>query len=360
MLSRTVLAVLMSTTGIVTLAQPGQAAAQTSSMPAAATGGVAGHVTGLRGKKTLAGVVVTIQETGLRTTTGPDGSYAFANLAPGAYTLVVTSGTGVESTTHVTVQPGQTTPEDLSSEDRTAVEEITVMAQRAPQALARAVQKEAPNLVIVQTYQEIRKLPDITAAEAVRRVPGISLETDEGEGRYVNIRGLDADLNSTTFGGLRLPPTNNASPFGGYRAVTMDSIPIAVVGAITVTKTNLPEQDAEALGGTIEITPKTAPPGGEPFLQGNIGTGYEPLRRTPQEDFAITAGGHFGGSNGFFNGGPFSIVIGASYNEDQRGIDDVEPDVYFNDPQGQSGSRPYQALGDIQQRDYELNRRRHS
>jgi len=88
----------------------------------------------------------------------------------------------------------------------------------------------------------MQKLPDVNTGEAIRRVPGISLETDTGEGRYINIRGLDADLNSTTFGGLRLPPTNNSSPSGAGRAVAFDSIPIGFVGAIKVTKTNLPEQ----------------------------------------------------------------------------------------------------------------------
>jgi outer membrane receptor for ferrienterochelin and colicin len=41
------------------------------------------------------------------------------------------------------------------------------------------------------------RLPDVNTAEAIRRVPGISLETDTGEGRYINIRGLDADLTNT-------------------------------------------------------------------------------------------------------------------------------------------------------------------
>src|SRR3984893_12531296 len=238
-----------------------------------------------------------------------------------------------------------------TSNAKNALEEITVTAQRTTEAEAREAQMEAPNLIDIETFGQIRKLPDMSTAEAVRRVPGISLETDEGEGRYVNIRGFDADLNSTTFGGLRLPPTNNASPFNGYRAVTLDSIPIGLVGAITVTKSNLPSQDAEALGGTIEITPKTAPPGGAPFFQGNIGSGYEPLRRTPVVDVAFTGWGRFGGSGCYQ---PFSIVVTATYYENKRGIDDVEPDVYFND-----AAHPYSALGDMQQRDYELNRWRH-
>jgi TonB-dependent receptor len=238
-----------------------------------------------------------------------------------------------------------------------ALEEITVTAQRTTVEQAREAQKVAPNLINIATYEEIRKLPDVSTGEAVRRIPGISLETDEGEGRYVNIRGFDADLNSTTFGGLRLPPTNNASPFGGYRAVTLDSIPIGLVGALTVTKSNLPSQDAEALGGTIEITPKTAPQSGAPFAEGAIGGGYEPLGRTPVYDVSVTAGGRFGGpgssNSEAYSDKPFSVVLTLAYNENSRHIDDVEP-AYFND-----GVHPYLAISNIQQRDYELNRKRH-
>ena len=246
-----------------------------------------------------------------------------------------------------------------------ALQEIVISAQRTTIEQARKAQEEAPNLINIQTYAEIKKLPDISTAEAVRRIPGVSLETDEGEGRYVNIRGIDADLNSTTFGGLRLPPTNNASPFGGYRAVTLDSIPIGLVGAITVTKSNLPSQDAEALGGTIEITPKTAPVGGAAFLEGQVGTGYEPLRQRPVYDVALSGGGRFGGagrpgeaSTDAYSDHPFSVVATATFYEDFRGIDDVEPQGYFYDPTNPT-AYPYHAINSLNQRDYELNRKRH-
>ncbi len=221
---------------------------------------------------------------------------------------------------------------------------VHVVAPRTSDEVARATQQDAPNLINIRTEDQIRALPDSNTAEAVRRIPGVSMETDEGEGRYVNIRGFDADLNSTTYAGVRLLPTNNASPFGGYRGVALDSIPVGFIGAVKVTKSNLPSQDAEALGGTIEVLPKTAPTEQGSFLEGNAGVGYEPLRGTPVTNFSLTGGGRYG---------PFSILLTASSHIDSRGIDDVEP-AYFND-----AAHPYQAVNVIEQRDYELHRRRH-
>ena len=112
-----------------------------------------------------------------------------------------------------------------ATETESAVEQVVIQAQRSSNALARAAQKEAANLINLMTAEDIKKLPDVSAGEALRRIPGISLETDTGEGRYINIRGIDSDLNSTTFAGMRLPASNNASPQVGGRAVAMDAIP---------------------------------------------------------------------------------------------------------------------------------------
>jgi TonB-dependent receptor len=329
-----------------------------------------GHVLRARDSQPVANAAVQIAETGAKTTTDASGAYTFEDLKPGVYTVVVTAKTAAQMQHKVTIVAGNRNQDDFSIEnDVSALDQIVVLAQRTTNAVAREAQFEAPNLVNITTYEEIRKIPDISVAEAVRRIPGVSLETDEGEGRYVNCRGLDADLNSTTFGGLRLPPTNNASPFGGYRAVTLDSIPIGLVGAITVTKSNLPSQDAEALGCTIEITPKTAPQNGAPFIQGNVGGGYEPLRGTPIIDVAVSAGGRFGGSGkpsdsdvSAYSDRPFSVVLTATYYDDQRGFDDVEPAYFDNTAKGAvpaPGSQPYDAISGIDFRDYELHRKRH-
>ncbi|PNS09497.1 TonB-dependent receptor [Solilutibacter silvestris] len=319
-----------------------------------------GHIEIPRGKHPASGVEVRLRETGATTMADANGNYTFTGLKAAMYTLDVLTDGKVSASKTVRVGDGVTRA-DLNF-DRNAGEfdRVVVLAQRTTTAIARATQQEAPNLVNLTTAAEIRKLPDVNAAEAVRRVPGISLETDTGEGRFINIRGLDSDLNSTTFGGLRLPPSNNASPFGGGRAVAMDAIPAGFIGALTVTKTNIPEQDAEALGGTIEITPKTAPRNARAFVEGHIGTGREDQRGDGITDFSVTAGGRFGsGSHDdkaiqAYSDHPFSIVATLAYYENKRSVDDIEAGYVDNQP-----TIPDKAFAAFEQRYYLYHRKRH-
>src|ERR1700738_5043815 len=239
-------------------------------------------------------------------------------------------------------------------EPRNALQEITITAQRTTEAEARAAQKDAENIVNVISIEEIRKLPVVNSGDAVRMIPGVQLETDTGEGRFVNIRGLDSDLSSTTFGGVRLPATDvTTSPYGGGRAVSFDAIPAEMIGAITVTKTNRPEQEAEALGGTIEISPKTVPLSGKPYFGDvRVGSGLEPLRHTHIQDYAATVGGRFGAKGSDYM--PFSAIGVFSYYKDARRVDDLEQTYVDNQP-----AIPDRAQSYWEQRYYKQHKKRH-
>ncbi|MBV8784266.1 MAG: TonB-dependent receptor, partial [Gammaproteobacteria bacterium] len=162
------------------------------------------------------------------------------------------------------------------------------------------------------------------------------------------IRGLNSDLNGTTFAGVRMLPTNPASPLGGGRAVAFDVIPAGLIGSITVTKTNTPDQDAEALGGTIELTPRRLGPDEPAFGTVRIGSGYEPLRETGIIDLQLSGGLRFGTNNAFSAVGTIALY------EDHRGIDDLEESYVDN----QAGGVPDKAFNDLQLRYYKLRRTR--
>ncbi|WP_346778324.1 TonB-dependent receptor [Burkholderia sp. Ac-20379] len=221
----------------------------------------------------------------------------------------------------------------------TSLNRVTVQSARRPnpEVVSRAKQEVALNIISTTTQEEIRKLPDFNAGEAATRLPGVALYVGTGQGRYVYIRGLDSDLSGTTYAGIHLPPTNPVTPQGGGRAFAFDSFPTGMIGSVTVTKTNKPEQDAEALGGTIEIAPKEIPKGKDSFLDYRLGTGVRTARTTALEDISVTGGTRFGfhgtsdkDKSGISSYGdkPFSIIGSLTYFHDQSGTDNWGASYY--------------------------------
>ncbi|HEV2362989.1 MAG TPA: TonB-dependent receptor [Caulobacteraceae bacterium] len=251
------------------------------------------------------------------------------------------------------------------------VEQLVVTAPRQEQA-ARVVQFEAPNLVSVRAIETIRKYPDYNAAEALGRMPAISLSSDTGEGRFVQIRGIDANLDGATYGGVPLLNTfpGGTESGGGGRAVEFDTIPVGAVDGIIVTYTTLPDHEAEGLGGSIELSPRTAAHVDKPFIEGTVGWGWEPLHdHTGPFEGDIAFGGRFGFDNGrfvfqngqtrdlggfFSNPAPFSFVFYGSREDDRRAVDDQEAS-YIDD-----GLAPSKAISQYDLRYYNYHRRRFS
>ena len=238
--------------------------------------------------------------------------------------------------------------------------DIVVTAPRHEEE-ARETKQHAYNIVEVQSAETIAKFPDFNAAEALSRVPGISLSTDTGEGRFVNIRGIDGNLNGATYGGVVLLNTNpGGTVFGSGRAVEFDTIPTGAIDGFVVTKTGMPNHEAEGLGGSIDLTPRSAAHVTHPFADGAIGYGYEPEHdHKGPLNLDLAVGGRFGGANK-----PFSIVLTGSWREDRRGFDDIEED-YIDDPSLTAASGPAftpgqvnKAVADYQLRRYDYHRRR--
>src|SRR5213075_2553649 len=77
------------------------------------------------------------------------------------------------------------------------------LAETKASAFAR--QQNADNIVSVLSGDEIRSLPNFNAAEAAGRIPGVSLERDEGEGKFVQVRGTEPRLSNVTINGIHIP-----------------------------------------------------------------------------------------------------------------------------------------------------------
>jgi len=208
--------------------------------------------------------------------------------------------------------------ETAENADADKSQTIVVTASRQEDR-SRDIQKIAPVLVNIQSIETIKKYPDFNAAEALGRIPGISLSSDTGEGRFVNIRGIDSNLNGATYGGVVLVGTHPANTVasGTGRAVEFDTIPTGSIDGLVVYKTLSPDREAEGLGGQIDITPRTAKNVTKPFVDIELGAGYEPMhKRAGPYTASIAAGAKLG---------DLSFVVTASRKDDRRAIDDIEP-----------------------------------
>ena len=152
----------------------------------------------------------------------------------------------------------------------------TVVVTGQASSLRKAVlaQEAANNIVSVVSADDIGALPDINAAEALARMPGLSVQRDQGEGRYVSVRGLGPDLNTVTINGALVP-----APENGRRGVSLDVLPAGLIRSLEVSKTLTPDMDANSLGGTIEVKTLSAFDLPGQIFTLNGGVGYDDLSR---------------------------------------------------------------------------------
>ena len=138
------------------------------------------------------------------------------------------------------------------SQEVDTVEEIVTVGTKASLKSAIDKQREADQVVSIVDSDALGEFPDETAAEAVRRLSGVNVENDQGEGRYITLRGMSGDLNAVSMNGALIP-----APEGG-RKVLLDGLPTELLDSIEVYKSLVPSQDSEGIGGRIEFKTKKA------------------------------------------------------------------------------------------------------
>lgn len=132
--------------------------------------------------------------------------------------------------------------------DEINMEKVQVFGQAVQIDKALNEQRNSNSIESVVHADGIGQLPDDNAAEALQRLPGVSVENDQGEGRFVTVRGLAPELNAVTINGTNIP-----SPEDGTRAVALDVLPSELIQSLSVVKTLTPDMDANSLGGTVNV-----------------------------------------------------------------------------------------------------------
>lgn len=263
---------------------------------------------------TLASALVELLPLGRKTASDDQGQFLFTDVPAGEYTLNVSYvGFAVSSST-VQVESGKTANVDVVLKVASQSDQIIVTAERLQgEAEAINIERLSDNIVQVLPSKVITSLPNTNIADAVGRAPSVSLERDEGEGKYVQIRGTEPRLSNVTINGVNVP-----SPEGTVRQIKLDSVPADLVERIEVFKTLSADQDADGIGGTVNLVTRIA---GEKATYNFGGSGgYTPIQggRT-LGSFDGTVGKRFGAIK------KLGFLLGGTWDRNNRGINDLEP-----------------------------------
>lgn len=276
----------------------------------------------------LPGAVVRIDGNRLHAVTDIDGTYSLAGLSEGIHRLSVSYIGFAPVDMEFKVGEHTDAIKDISmSESYKNLDEVVVAGVFSAQARAVNMQKGNLNVTNVVSSDQIGKFPDSNIGDALKRISGINVQYDQGEARFGQVRGTPAEFSSVTINGSRIP-----SAEGDIRNVQLDLIPSDMIQMIEVNKTLMPDQDGDAIGGSINLVTKNSP--NRFSLKATAGSGYNWISRKAQMNLGLTVG------NRFFND-KLGVMLSASYQNSPSGSYNTEflwekddkGKVYVNDYQ---------------------------
>ena len=256
----------------------------------------------------------TIQVTDLQNTGGItdiDGFYLIQNLPTGEHTIKVSYIGYATNEEKINLTDGVN---ELNADLEPGVimgVGVMVLGDRLKgQAKALNQQRTNDNITNVVAADQIGRFPDANIGDAMKRIPGITMQSDQGEARNIIIRGLAPQLNSVMINGNRIP-----SAEGDNRNIQMDLIPSDMIQSIEVNKAITPDMDADAIGGSVNLVTRSNPSGER--ISGTLASGYNALSQKPIWTGALIYG------NRYFNN-KLGAVASLSYNNHNFGSDNIE------------------------------------
>ena len=267
-----------------------------------------------------------------------DGSFRFVDVPAGTYTLDISYVGAEPATRTVTVPATGTVREDVQLAS-IGGNKIIVIGQSANLASALNRKRDSDVVSDVLTRDAIGQFPDQNVAESLRRLPGVNVLNDQGEGRFVSVRGLDPELVATSLNGVRLP-----APESDVRSVALDVISSDIIESIEVKKSLTPDMDADTIGASVEIETTSAFDRKKDLfsvkLEGSYNDYADELSPKGSVDFAALLSDDVG------------ISGGVSYYRRKFETDNIEADDWIDE----GGIVPLE----VQYRDYDVERERFS
>ena len=199
------------------------------------------------------------------------------------------------------------------AQDADQLEEVVITAIVDAAAKAANQQKNARGVTNVVSADTVGRFPDPNIAEALQRVAGIAIARDQGEGRYINVRGGPSEFSAVTIDGVSI-----SAPDPSTRAIDLDTIPSDIVGQLEISKTLRPDQDADSITGAVNI--KTQSPFDyEGFrARASVGGSYNEFGGTHDRRGSGSV------SNIWGDDSKFGLLFSASYSETDREVDNIE------------------------------------
>lgn len=312
-------------------------------------GSVSGQVSDSNSGLALSGVQVTVVGTTFETSTDTEGNYRFAYLPVGIATLNFSYVGYPAKTVNVTVVAGQ--PAQLNAklgDEVVQMSEFKITDDEVGTARSINLERNAPALLDIVAADAIGQLPDKNVAEALERAPGIDLYRDKGEGRFVEIRGIDPVYIGVSFNGMPASTTEK-----GTREVTLDVIESDMISSLEINKVALPEYEGEMVGGSVDIQTRSGldQQGAQALV--SVGTNF-----STQEDRhgGYNLAGYYGNQ---YDNGKVGVFIGVM-DEDRPftvyNTEEVDPWELVKSP---TDGLQHWLFGGQDFRHYDVNRQRH-
>lgn len=306
------------------LALSGLMVAGLVAMPAQAQEVLRGRIVDGAGSP-LPGAKVSAVEAGVNTATNRQGEFSFPSVPAGDLTLQVEylGFPGATRTVSITAGASNATVITLGEDDQ-ALERVIVQGSILD-GTARALNQQRTNAATtnIVSSDAIGRFPDGNIAEALQRVPGFAVARDQGEGRFINLRGAPGDFTGITVDGVSI-----GSPDPSTRAVDLDTIPSDIVNAIEVSKTLLPFQNADSIAGSVNLVTRS------PFdrmglrISGQGGLSYNEFGDGNDQRYSGTISNTFGAND------QFGAILSASYSKTERQVDNIESDWFIEQING--------------------------
>ncbi|MDQ0964827.1 TonB-dependent receptor [Flavobacterium sp. W4I14] len=233
-----------------------------------------GHVYDKQTGEAIVGATVVLENPRRTTNTGLDGTFEFKDVKAGAAKISVSYITykTIEKTLVILKEDNDHLKFYMESDSK-SLDDITIKsnAVSSTDQGARRLEKNAPQLMNIVSGRSIEISPDLTVANVMQRISGVSIERNSnGDGQYAILRGMDKRYNYTLVNGVKIP-----SPDNKYRYVPLDLFPADLLDRLEVYKTLTPNLEGDAIGGAINMVMKNAP--GLLQVNANVSTGYSQL-----------------------------------------------------------------------------------